>query len=164
MNFPHVVLRKAGSTRRFGRGTAMAAGTGLLALTVAGGTLVASAGGASAEEQATTSVVGADGAKAISALKKWGPRVEHAEAVVKTKSGDRSVLVQRGKITMIGANAMTVRSADGFDVVWKVGDATHVRADGSKSSVSTLKAGDQVAVAGGGDGHTGNARIVRDKG
>ncbi len=74
------------------------------------------------------------------------------------------MLIQRGTVTKIGENSMSVRSADGFNAVWKLGDATHVRADGAKASVSTIKEGDKVAVAGGGEGHAGNARIVRDKG
>src|SRR4029450_447591 len=38
----------------------------------------------------------------------------HGEAVVQTKEGTKTVLVQRGEITAVDGDSVTVKSADGF--------------------------------------------------
>ncbi len=103
------------------------------------------------------------GKGAQNVLQRLGGRVEHGEAVLRTKEGTRSVLVQRGEVTAVSADELTVKSADGFQATWPLTDATRVRSDGKKADPADLATGDKVGVAGSGDGTTGKAAIVREK-
>ncbi len=142
---------------------------GILAVIVAGGAATAAVGGESPATPGTTAnskltdEQKAD-RKAGNALKGFGKKVEHAEAVVRTKDGTRSVLVQRGEVTAVSGDEMTVKSADGFEATWKLGNATKVRSAGKKGDTGDLAAGDKVGVAGGGKGTSGTAGIVHEKG
>ena len=47
----------------------------------------------------------------------------HGEAVVQTKDGGtKTVAVQRGEVTAIDGDSMTVKSTDGFTMTWTFGD------------------------------------------
>lgn len=51
----------------------------------------------------------------------------HGEAVVKTKDGGtQTVAVQRGEVTAIDGDSMTVKSTDGFTMTWTFGDDLRV--------------------------------------
>ncbi|MBA3743604.1 hypothetical protein [Sporichthya sp.] len=159
MKVPHIVLRRAGSTARVGRGLGASSGwavAGVLAVALAGGAAVAAAGDSE----------GAPGKTATekSAAAKFGPRVQHGEATVKTRTGEyRSVLVQRGAITAVDPDSMTLRSADGFVATWTLTDATRVRSERRSGDLADLTVGDTVGVAGTGSGNEGTAKVVRDK-
>lgn len=141
---------------------------GVLAVVVAGGAASAAVGGGTPATpgSSTSKLTDAQKAdrKAGSALKRFGNKVEHAEAVLRTKDGTRSVLVQRGEVTAVSADEMTVKSPDGFQATWDLTDATKVRSDGKKGDASDLATGDKVGVAGTGAGSSGKAGIVREKG
>jgi hypothetical protein len=139
---------------------------GVLAVAMGTGAAFAADGGGTVPPNAaaTSAAVGKHGEKAGSALARWGKRLEHADAVIRTKSGPKDVLIQRGQITALDGSSMTVRSADGWSGSWTLTSATHYRADGSKASMSALKVGDRVFVAGPGQGHSGSAQVVLDPG
>ena len=56
-----------------------------------------------------------------------GPQRLHGEAVVKTKDGGtKTVAVQRGEVTAIDGDSVTVKSTDGFTLTWTFGDELRV--------------------------------------
>ncbi|MGH3738641.1 MAG: hypothetical protein ACRDT6_24010 [Micromonosporaceae bacterium] len=89
-----------------------------------------------------------------------GKRVLHGELVISTKNGPRTVLVQRGTITAVDADSVTVKSADGYTLTWAFGDKLRVRQRGKQLDVSALKVGQQIGVAGGKTKDGGNARMI----
>jgi hypothetical protein len=84
----------------------------------------------------------------------------HGEAVVQTKQGTRTVVVQRGEVTAIDARSVTVKSADGFTLTWTFGDKLRVVEQRSKVQPDQIKVGAQVGVAGARDGTTTVARLI----
>ncbi|MGQ0844994.1 MAG: hypothetical protein ACT4QF_12740 [Sporichthyaceae bacterium] len=164
MGMSNIRLRRAGSTRRVGTAAAGWVVAGVLAVAMAGGVAVANTGSAGGgEAEVAEKVVGKDGAKFAGALRTWGGRVEHGEAVVRTKKGTREVLIQRGSITALNGDTMTVRSADGWQGTWTLEEKTRIRSEKQKGSRSDLAVGDTVAVAGEGSDNAGRAGIVRER-
>lgn len=84
----------------------------------------------------------------------------HAEAVVQTDEGTKTVVAQRGTVTAVDAGSVTVKSSDGFTLTWKVGDQAKVIVNRTKSDLSAITVGAEVGVAGAKDGETTNARLV----
>ncbi|MGQ0466329.1 MAG: hypothetical protein ACT4QG_13505 [Sporichthyaceae bacterium] len=153
-----------GNVRRVGTAAAGWGVAGVLAVATAGGVAVANTGASdTGEAKVAEKVVGKDGAKFAGALRTWGKRVEHAEAVVRTKDGTKSVLIQRGSITALNGDVMTVRSADGWQGTWTLTEKTRIRSERAKGDRGDLAVGDVVAVAGQGSDNTGTAGIVREK-
>ena len=87
-------------------------------------------------------------------------RTLHAEAVVKTEDGTKTVVVQRGSVTAVDATSVTVKSTDGFTLTWKVGDPIKVVANKAKADMSAVTVGAEVGVAGAKDGGTTTARLI----
>jgi len=75
-------------------------------------------------------------------------RVLHAELTVRTRSGTRSVLLQRGRITEVTGDALRVRSVDGFVMTWVLTPQTQVRVDGHASAAGDLRTGQRARVRG----------------
>ncbi|WP_155369359.1 hypothetical protein [Catellatospora vulcania] len=86
--------------------------------------------------------------------------VQHGEAVVESKKGPVTVLVQRGVVTAVDATSITVKSADGFTQTWHYGEKLRVVEKRATIQATELKAGAQVAVAGPKDGDTPTARLI----
>ncbi|SCL39173.1 hypothetical protein GA0074692_5267 [Micromonospora pallida] len=85
----------------------------------------------------------------------------HGEAVVRTKDGGtKTVLVQRGEVTAIDGDSMTVKSTDGFTMTWRFGDDLRVVERRSTVQPEQVKVGSKVGVAGTKDGDAGVARLV----
>ncbi|SNT45955.1 hypothetical protein SAMN05421812_106314 [Asanoa hainanensis] len=85
----------------------------------------------------------------------------HGEAVVKTKDGStQTVLVQRGQVTAVDADSITVKSTDGFTITWSFADDLRVVERRNSIQADQLAAGDQVGVAGTKDGDGGAARLI----
>jgi hypothetical protein len=87
--------------------------------------------------------------------------VLHAEGVVQTDEGQKTVVVQRGSVTAISATSMTVRSADGFTLVWTLGD-DKLRVFERRNQVqpSAVAVGADVGVAGAKEGDAAVARLL----
>ena len=82
-------------------------------------------------------------------LHRFGGHGLHGEFVVQTKdSVTKTVAVQRGEVTAVGADSLTVTSIDGFEQTWTLTDRTRVRKDGEAADISTLVIGDWVGVIG----------------
>lgn len=86
--------------------------------------------------------------------------VLHGEAVVQTKEGTRTVVVQRGTVTAVTATGMTVRSADGFSLAWTFGSPLHVIEHRTTIQPNQIAVGAQVGVAGDKQGDQTQAHLV----
>ncbi|GAA2717892.1 hypothetical protein ACFY2R_05145 [Micromonospora olivasterospora] len=85
----------------------------------------------------------------------------HGEAVVRTKDGGtRTVAVQRGEVTAIDGDSMTVKSTDGFTMTWAFGENLRVVERRTTIQPSAVKVGTTVGVAGAKNGDTATARLV----
>ncbi|MET8369221.1 hypothetical protein ABZU42_05760 [Micromonospora profundi] len=85
----------------------------------------------------------------------------HGEAVVQTKDGGtRTVAVQRGEVTAIDGDSMTVKSTDGYTMTWTFGDDLRVVQRRTTVQPSEVKVGAKLGVAGAKDGDKGVARLV----
>jgi hypothetical protein len=91
----------------------------------------------------------------------------HGEAVVQTKdNGTQTVLVQRGQVTAVDGDSITVKSTDGFSLTWSFADDLRVVERRNTIQPKQLAVGAQVGVAGTKSGDGGSARLVvipRDK-
>lgn len=162
MGIGDIRVRRAGSTRRIGTAAVGWGVAGVLAVAMAGG--VATAAGTGSDDAGVAKVAESkDGKKKGGALAKWGGRVEHAEAVVRTKDGTKSVLIQRGSITALDGERMTVSSADGWKGTWTLNEDTRFRSAKDKGTRADLAVGDTVAVLGQGSDQSGTATLVRER-
>jgi hypothetical protein len=86
--------------------------------------------------------------------------VLHGEAVVQTKEGTVTVLVQRGIVTAITGDSVTVKSSDGFIQTWKFHENLRVVEKRATIQPSQLKVGAEIALAGPKSGDTPMARLI----
>jgi hypothetical protein len=87
-------------------------------------------------------------------------RTLHGEIVVQTDDGTRTIVVQRGTVTDIDDDSMTVKSTDGFTLTWTFGDGLRVIERRKTVQPDDVKAGTEVGVAGAKAGDTTTARLV----
>lgn len=86
--------------------------------------------------------------------------VLHGEAVVQTKEGNVTVVVQRGEVTSISSSSVTVRSSDGFTMTWSFHPELRVIERRATIQPSEIKAGAQIALAGPKNGDRPQARLI----
>ena len=86
--------------------------------------------------------------------------VLHGEAVVQTKDGTITVLVQRGTVTAITGDSVTVKSTDGFTQTWKFHENLRVVEKRATIQPSQVKVGAEIALAGPKSGDTPMARLI----
>ncbi|MFF3853536.1 hypothetical protein [Micromonospora sp. NPDC002575] len=85
----------------------------------------------------------------------------HGEVVVGMKDGGtRTVAVQRGEVTAIDGDSMTVKSTDGFTMTWTFGDDLRVVERRKTIQPEAVRVGATVGVAGAKDGDAAKARLV----
>jgi len=85
----------------------------------------------------------------------------HGEAVVQKKDGTTiTVLVQKGVITELTADHVTVKSSDGYTLTWSLGDQLRVVEKRKAVQPSEVKVGQQVGVAGARQGDDTVARFI----
>jgi hypothetical protein len=92
------------------------------------------------------------------AARGWLSRLEHAEATVRTRTGHRTLDLQRGRVTQVSATAISVRSPDGFTGDYSVTQTTRVRIAGARGSIARVHVGDRVLVV----AEAGKALRVRE--
>jgi hypothetical protein len=93
----------------------------------------------------------------------FGKGTLHAEATVETRDGVRTLVVQRGEVTAVDGDSVTVKSSDGFSLTWSFGENVRIGqrgAPGGKADKSALKAGVTVGVAGQRTGDSTVARLI----
>jgi hypothetical protein len=84
----------------------------------------------------------------------------HAEAVVKTKDGVKTVAVQRGTVTAIDDKTVSVKSSDGYALTWTFGNPIRVVERRATVQPNAIKAGAEIGVAGTKEGNTTSARLI----
>jgi hypothetical protein len=85
----------------------------------------------------------------------------HGEVVVQTKDGGtRTVAVQRGEVTAIDGQKMTVKSTDGFTMTWTFGPELRVLERRRSVQPEAVVVGSVLGVAGAKDGENGVARLI----
>lgn len=98
--------------------------------------------------------------------KRWGhrrhlgKRILHGEFVVSTDDGTKTIVVQRGTVTAVDGDSMTVKSSDGFSMTWSFGDKLRVIEKRKTVDGDALKVGDKVGAVGGKSGDGGEARLI----
>ena len=90
----------------------------------------------------------------------FGKNVLHAEGVVQTDEGTKTVVVQRGAVTAITSTSVTVKSSDGFTLTWSFGDPFTVVKGKARIEPSAVAVGTQVGIAGAKEGTATNARLM----
>ncbi|MEH1054959.1 hypothetical protein V6U89_07055 [Micromonospora sp. CPCC 206171] len=85
----------------------------------------------------------------------------HGEAVVQTRDGGtKTVVVQRGEVTAVDGDSVTVKSTDGFTLTWTFGDKLRVIERRTTIQSSDVKVGTRIGVAGAKDGDATVARLI----
>jgi hypothetical protein len=79
---------------------------------------------------------------------------------VQTDDGTRTIAVQRGTVTAIDDDSMTVESTDGFTLTWSFGEKLRVIERRKAVQPDDVDVGTEVGVAGAKDGDTATARLI----
>ncbi|MFI5892588.1 hypothetical protein ACIA5D_21015 [Actinoplanes sp. NPDC051513] len=88
----------------------------------------------------------------------------HGEVTIQTKKqGAKTVVVQRGSVTAVAADKITVKSTDGFTLTWAYGDKLRVVQDKKTVETSAIKTGAEIGIAGTKDGDLTSARLIAIK-
>ncbi|MBB4761035.1 hypothetical protein ACFQFC_33300 [Amorphoplanes digitatis] len=87
----------------------------------------------------------------------------HGELTVQGKDGVRTVVVQRGTVTAVDGDTVSVKSSDGFALTWTFGDKLRVVQDRKAVETAAIKTGAEVGVAGRKDGDKNVARLIAVK-
>ena len=88
----------------------------------------------------------------------------HGEVTIQTKKqGAKTVVVQRGSVTAVAADKITVKSTDGFTLTWTVSNQVKIVQDRKAVDRSALKTGEQVGLAGEKSGAATDARLIAIK-
>ena len=85
----------------------------------------------------------------------------HGQFVVpKSGGGYQTIDTQRGSVTAVSTNSITVKSADGFTKTYQVSSSTNV--DAQRDGIGSVKTGHQVAVTATDGGGTAAAVSILD--
>ena len=91
-------------------------------------------------------------------------RIEHGEFTVRTQDGTRVIDVQRGAVTDVSGQSITVKSADGFNGTYTVDPQTKVRKNRQDARIDQVATNDQVVVFADKNGTTALAKRIGDHG
>jgi hypothetical protein len=94
----------------------------------------------------------------------WMGRIEHGEFTVGGAKKHRVLDVQRGTVTQVSANVVTVRSPDGYTDTYPVTATTKVRKDRKPATIAQVAKGDRVHVLAAKNGSTATAKRIGDTG
>lgn len=88
-------------------------------------------------------------------------RMLHGDLVVENEDGDAvNVAVQRGEVTAVSSDSLTVKSSDGFTKTWTLTSDTKVHEGRDEATVADIEVGDNVRVGSGDSGDTDTAARV----
>ena len=76
------------------------------------------------------------------------------------KDGVKTIVVQRGTVTAVSGDQVSVKSSDGFALTWTLGDKVRVVQDKKKVESSAVKTGAEIGLAGVKDGDATAARLI----
>ncbi|MBT8224938.1 MAG: hypothetical protein HKP61_11500 [Dactylosporangium sp.] len=86
--------------------------------------------------------------------------VLHGEFAITTPQGDKTVAVQRGVVEAVDADAITVKSTDGFVRTWAISDDLKVIKNRVKAAPGDITTGARVGISGVRDGQDYRVRLV----
>ncbi|WIM94917.1 hypothetical protein ACTOB_006976 [Actinoplanes oblitus] len=95
-----------------------------------------------------TSKAGKDGVRPRAVRKLLRRNALHGEVTVQVKDETKTIVVQRGKITAVDDQSLTVVSADGFKLTWSYGDPLRIVREHEPVDRAALKTGAEIAVGG----------------
>jgi hypothetical protein len=84
----------------------------------------------------------------------------HGEVTVQGRDGVRTIVVQRGTVTAVDADRVSVKSSDGFALTWTLGDPLRVVQHKQRTQVSAVRTGAEIGVAGTKNGAETTARLI----
>ncbi|MEV2237883.1 hypothetical protein [Micromonospora sp. NPDC049891] len=85
----------------------------------------------------------------------------HGEVVVQTREGGtKTVAVQRGEVTALADDAITVKSTDGFTRTWTFAEDLRVVERRKSITSNDIKVGTKLGVAGAINGDQAQARLI----
>ncbi|BCJ41825.1 hypothetical protein GCM10010168_75130 [Actinoplanes ianthinogenes] len=84
----------------------------------------------------------------------------HGEVTVRVKDGTKTIVVQRGKVTAVTGQSLTVQSTDGFELTWSYGDPLRIVRKREEVKRDVLTTGVQVGIGGVRDGDATDARLI----
>lgn len=85
----------------------------------------------------------------------------HGQVVIAKPGGGYQTLdIQRGKVTAVSTNSISVRSADGFTATYAVTSSTDV--DAQRDGIGSVKVGHQISVLGTVNGSKATATSITD--
>ncbi len=87
-------------------------------------------------------------------------QVQHGEFTVRGDAGDKIVGVQRGTVTEVNGESITVQSGDGFSGTYAIDAETKVRKDGEEATIDQVATNDRVMVFAVKDGATATAKRI----
>jgi hypothetical protein len=114
----------------------------------------------SASAPASAGPAGGKGGKHHAARAYLRRNTLHGEVTVQGKNGVRTIVVQRGAVTAVTGDSVTVKSTDGYSLTWTFADKLRVVQHKKTVAVSTLRTGEQIGVAGAKDGSATDARLI----
>ena len=91
-------------------------------------------------------------------------RAEHGEFTVHTKTGDKVLDTQRGVVTAVNAESVTVKSAEGFSATYTLNPATKVHKGKQTATTAQITTNDRVRVQADKTGTTDTATRIGDAG
>ena len=163
MKKPYVVLTTAVSALAL----AGVVGVGIASADPTASPTPSSSPSASSTPAATPSSPAAKPAKPGKADKKKKDltgRALHGEVTLGGKKKTRVVDFQRGTVSAVSSDKLTVRSVDGFEGTYVIGSKTRVVVEKQKSTIGEVATGDRVRVVAVKDGQTLTAtRVVEHK-
>jgi hypothetical protein len=93
----------------------------------------------------------------------FGGNLLHGQFVVQSAGGTRTELVQSGAVTANSGSTVTVKSSDGFSVVWTVDSTTVLRSGRNTVPVQDLTVGADVTAIGSPTGSGGTATSISER-
>ena len=89
-----------------------------------------------------------------------GRNVLHGQITVQTKSGVRTIVVQRGTVTAVSPTTVEVRSTDGYTLTWTFGANLRIVENRHKVGPTALENGQTIGVAGTQNGSAADGRLI----
>jgi hypothetical protein len=89
-----------------------------------------------------------------------GRRVLHGEVTVQTKDGTKTVVLARGELTALSGDAITVKSSDGVETLFRIDGDTRFGFRNEPDPRAELRVGEDAFVVGEKSGDTAVAKRV----
>ncbi|HEY2766600.1 MAG TPA: hypothetical protein VGJ13_21695 [Pseudonocardiaceae bacterium] len=103
-------------------------------------------------------------AKAAKHSRAFLSRVEHGEFTARVRAGERVLDVQRGTVTAVNAQSISVQSPDGFSASYAVDSQAKIRKNKQSATIDQVAVNDRVMVVAVKNGTTVTVKRISDAG